>query len=443
MGSWVKRWQVAVLAVLLSCVSLCVNATEVKRVRVWPDAERTRIVLDLSSRPSYDSFRLSGPERLVVDIASGKLKTDLTKVKSGGSKQLQRIRTSKPPKSSTLRLVMDLKQASAYKIFKLGPKGEYGHRLVIDLLAGASAASKSKPTVKKPAAKVTGRDIIIAIDAGHGGKDPGSIGPSGTYEKNVVLPIARKLRDKINATAGFKAVMVRNGDYFVTLNRRSEVAREKKADLLLSIHADAFTSPKPQGGSVWILSKRRANSEMGQWLEKDDKLSELRGIGEVISTSANDDPHLQRTFLDLARENSMVESQAIAEKLVKRMSRITKMHKSTPQHASLAVLKSPDFPSLLIETGFISNPNEERKLKSARYQNQMADAIYQSVKSHFTENPPRDALLAQTREHTVKSGESLSRIAKRYQVSVSAIKKTNNLKTDTLQIGQKLIIPRL
>ncbi|SDI68831.1 N-acetylmuramoyl-L-alanine amidase [Ferrimonas sediminum] len=441
----IKFWgykATALLGLLLAVLthSMAAQATTVDKVRVWPDKERTRVVLDLSASPSYGAFRLSDPERLVVDLRWSTLKTKLSTVKAD-SKQLKRIRVSTPPEKGTLRLVLDLKQASSYKVFKLGPKGNYGHRLVIDLLAGAAPSAKAKP---RPASKPgPGRNVVIAIDAGHGGKDPGSIGPSGTYEKNVVLPIARKLRDQFNKTPGFEAFMVRSGDYFVSLNRRSELAREKKADLLLSIHADAFTSPQPQGASVWILSKRRANSEMGRWLEKDDKLSELRGIGEVISASGNDDPHLQRTFLDLARENSMVESQAIAEKMLRRLGRIAKLHKKTPQHASLAVLKSPDFPSLLIETGFISNPKEEKKLRSSSYQNKMSDAIYQTVKTYFSDNPPRDALLAQTRQHTVSRGESLSRIAQRYRVSVSAIRQANRLKTDTLQVGQKLTIPRL
>ncbi|WP_028109928.1 N-acetylmuramoyl-L-alanine amidase [Ferrimonas futtsuensis] len=436
---WGRRLLVLIgLTLCLGVIPGLAWANNIDTIRIWPDKERTRVVLDLSASPSYDSFRLDGPERLVLDLKGGKLKTKLSSLKFT-SAQLKRIRLSNPPKSDTLRLVLDLKQPASHKVFKLGPKGNYGHRLVIDLLAApAGKAASATGSNRTPA-----RNVVIAIDAGHGGKDPGSIGPSGTYEKNVVLPIARKLRDKLNATPGFEAFMVRTGDYFVSLDRRSELARKKRADLLLSIHADAFTSPQPQGASVWVLSKRRANSEMGRWLEKDDKLSELRGIGEVISASGGADPHLQRTFLDLARENSMVESQAIADQMLRRIGRITKLHKKSPQHASLAVLKSPDFPSLLIETGFISNPNEEKKLRSSAYQNKMAGAIHQTVKTYFTDNPPRDALLAQTRTHKVKRGDSLSRIAQQYRVSVAAIRSANKLKSDNIQIGQTLTIPRL
>ncbi|TKB51377.1 AMIN domain-containing protein [Ferrimonas sediminicola] len=425
------------LTLCLGIIPGLARATDIDTIRIWPDSNRTRVVFDLSTAPSYDSFRLDSPERLVLDLKGGRLNAKLSDLKFD-SPQLKRIRSSQPPKAGTLRLVLDLKQPASHKVFKLGPKGNYGHRLVIDLMAASSGKPVAKSSQPKP-----GRKVVIAIDAGHGGKDPGSIGPSGTYEKNVVLPIARKLRDKINAAPGFEAIMVRSGDYFVSLDRRSELAREKRADLLLSIHADAFTSPQPKGASVWVLSKRRANSEMGRWLEKDDKLSELRGIGEVISASGSDDPHLQRTFLDLARENSMVESQAIAEQMLRRIGKITKLHKQAPQHASLAVLKSPDFPSLLIETGFISNPSEEKKLRSSAYQNKMADAIVQTVKAYFTDNPPRDALLAQTRTHKVKSGDSLSRIAQKYRVSVAAIRSANRLTSDTIQVGQTLTIPRL
>ncbi|MBY6187658.1 N-acetylmuramoyl-L-alanine amidase [Marinobacter hydrocarbonoclasticus] len=428
-------WMMAgVMGLILTLMAGPAMANQLERIRISHSPEKTRVVLDMAAKPDYSAFRLTGPDRLVVDLKRTRLKADLSALEKA-SPLIRRIRTSNPQGDGDLRLVLDLTQSASHKTSALGASGQGFHRLVLDLM----------PTSRSPAtvAAEPGRNVVIAIDAGHGGKDPGSIGPSGTYEKDVVLPIAQRLKAKIDATPGFEAFLVREGDYFVSLDARSAKARKKRADLLVSIHADAFTSPQPRGASVWVLSLRRANSEMGRWLERDDKLSELRGIGEVISESSQDDPHLQRTFLDLARENSMMESQALAGNMLKEMGRITRLHKSKPQFASLAVLKSPDFPSLLVETGFISNPHEERQLKDPAHQRKMANALAVAIQSHFRSNPPRDSLLAQRQTHRVKSGESLSVIARRYQVSVTALKNANQLKSDTVRIGQELVIPTL
>ncbi|MBY6095882.1 N-acetylmuramoyl-L-alanine amidase [Ferrimonas balearica] len=429
--SWMKTW---VLGLLLTLVAGPALANQLERIRISHSPEKTRVVLDMSGKPSFSAFRLTGPDRLVVDLKTTKLKANLAALEKS-SPLIRRIRTSNPQGNGDLRLVLDLTQSASHKTQVLGASPQGYHRLVLDLV----------PTSRNPStvAASPGRNVVIAIDAGHGGKDPGSIGPSGTYEKDVVLPIAQKLKAKIDATPGFEAFLVREGDYFVSLDQRSAKARKKKADLLVSIHADAFTSPQPRGASVWVLSLRRANSEMGRWLERDDKLSELRGIGEVISQSSQDDPHLQRTFLDLARENSMMESQALASSMLKQMGQVTRLHKAKPQFASLAVLKSPDFPSLLVETGFISNPHEERQLRDPGHQRKMANALSVAIQNHFRSNPPRDSLLAQRQTHKVQRGESLSVIARRYQVSVPALKQANQLKSDTVRIGQELVIPTL
>ncbi|GAA4871521.1 N-acetylmuramoyl-L-alanine amidase [Ferrimonas pelagia] len=410
-------------------------ANSVNNVRISHSEEKTRVVLDLSTQTNFAVSRLTGPDRVVIDLDNSKLNASLDGL-GEHSPLLRRVRTSTPTAPAHLRLVIDMAHSASHKAFRLGPSDSAPHRLVLDLV----------PTGRNPvqgASAKPGRKVVIALDAGHGGKDPGSIGPSGTYEKNVVLPITKRLKTLLDAHPGFDTQMVRSGDYFVSLDDRSAKARQAKSDLLVSIHADAFSTPQPRGASVWVLSLRRANSEMGRWLERDDRLSELRGIGEVISQTSQDDPHLQRTFLDLARENSMMESQALAGNMLKELGKVTRLHKSRPQSASLAVLKSPDFPSLLVETGFISNPSEEKLLRSSSHQEKLANALASAIIDHFSRNPPRDSWLAQRQTHKVKAGESLSRIASRYKISVQALKQANQLSSDNIKVGQELVIPKL
>ncbi|WP_028115764.1 N-acetylmuramoyl-L-alanine amidase [Ferrimonas senticii] len=425
------RWLLPVVLLLSSAASW---ANTLTATRIHESPTNTRLVFELSAKPTYATSRLSNPDRIVIDIKDTRLTAKLDNL-AKQSKLLKRVRTSKPAGQGQLRLVLDMAASASYKAFALGPSGKSPHRLVVDLKP-TKATSTAKPNSP-------GRKVVIAIDAGHGGKDPGSIGPSGTYEKNVVLPIAKKLKAKIDATPGFEAVLVRSGDYFVSLDNRSERARAANADLLLSVHADAFSNPQPRGASVWILSLRRANSEMGRWLEQDDKLSELRGIGEVISQSSQGDQDLSRTIVDLARQNNMAESHTLAGDILGEFKTFTKLHKREPQSASLAVLKSPDLVSMLVEVGFISNPQEERLLRSSAHQDKLATAMQKAVTRYFKSNPPRDSWLAQTQTHKVKSGESLSVIAQRYGVSLADLKQANKLRSNTLHIGQQLVIPRV
>lgn len=412
-------------------------ANKLNGVRIWAAPDSTRVVFDLLDSPKYSYFSLSKPDRLVVDFQSSVTKLDLGKV-SNNSKLVKRIRLSKPPKKGTLRVVIDLNRPVAANLFALKPTAPYGDRLVVDL-SDTQAPTK---TVTPPKQKM--RDVVVAIDAGHGGEDPGSIGPSGMYEKKIVLDISKRVAAKINATPGMRAVMTRTGDYFVNLNKRSELARKSKADLLISIHADAFTSPQPRGASVWVLSRRRANSEIGRWLEQKEKHSELLGgAGEIIQSS-DSEQYLAMTLLDMSMDRSMAISHSIADDILSDLGKVTKLHKHKPEAASFAVLKSPDIPSILVETGFISNPGEERLLKTASHQDKLAKAIHRGVMRYFEANPPENTLLASrgSVKHKVRSGESLSVIAHRYGVSVSSIKQANKLKSDVLRIGQQLTIPR-
>ncbi|MBV7316746.1 N-acetylmuramoyl-L-alanine amidase [Shewanella sp. NIFS-20-20] len=425
---------------LLALLSLSSSAlaNQLQGVRIWAAPESTRVVYDLSESPDYSFFTLSNPERLVIDLKQTKTKLKLDKI-DNKSQLVKRVRLSKPPQKGTLRLVIDLNRAVKTNIYALAPTAPYGNRLVLDL---SDTQSDKKPVViKKPQDK---RDIIVAIDAGHGGEDPGSIGPSGVYEKKVVLEIAKRVAKHVNSTPGMEAVMTRTGDYFVNLNRRSDLARDRKADILISIHADAFTSPQPKGASVWVLSRRRANSEIGRWLEQKEKHSELLGgAGEIIQ-STDSEQYLTMTLLDMSMDKSMAVSHSIADDLLRDLGKVTHLHKSKPEAASFAVLKSPDIPSILVETGFISNPGEERNLVNHKHQERLAKAIHSGLVRYFEANPPEGSLFAAniSRKHKVARGESLSVIAQRYQVSVSNLKKANNLKSDVVRVGQQLTIPK-
>lgn len=436
-------------------------ANQLEGVRIWAAPESTRVVFDLSEAPNYTYFSLEGPNRLVVDLKKASTKLSLKNI-DNNSKLVKGVRVSKSPTKGDLRLVIDLVKPLNANLFSLPVTAPYGNRLVVDLedktLTTATAVVSSTPVKTVTQSAQSSRDIVVAIDAGHGGDDPGSIGPSGVYEKKVALEIAKRVASKINDTPGMRAVMIRTGDYFVNLNKRSELARNSKADLLISIHADAFTSPQPKGASVWVLSMRRANSEIGRWLEQKEKHSELLGgAGEIIQNTDNEQ-YLAMTLLDMSMNSSMAIGHSVAGDILKDLGSVTELHKSRPESASLAVLKSPDIPSILVETGFISNPKEERLLNSSRHQESIATAIHKGVSRYFHNNPPADTLLAKRNsggitastsaksssgniKHKVSRGESLSAIAQRYQVPMASIKRANGMKTDVVQLGQTLVIP--
>ena len=301
--------------------------------------------------------------------------------------------------------------------------------------------SRSKKNVSKPKKSVG--DIIIGIDAGHGGEDPGSIGGKGTYEKRVTLAIAKKLQKVINKERGMKAVMIRSGDYYVNLNRRTSLARDKHVDFLVSIHADAFHTPGPSGASVWVVTKSRAESELSRWLVNREKKSELLGGGGGVIKNTSDS-HLALALADMSKEHSLGVSFGVANNVIKELKKITKMHKKTPQNGNFAVLKSSDIPSILVETGFISNHKEEKNLTWSKHQQRLANAIHAGIKNHFLAHPLTGSYFASVgyKKHKVRSGESLSVLAKRYNISMSKLKSINNLKSNSLRIGQTLKIPR-
>ncbi len=442
----------AVFSLLFSSL---VSANSLKGLRVWPSPEETRVVIDLKSEVDFSYFTLSSPSRLVVDLKNTELATKLPVVVKD-SPVLSKVRKSSPPQKGTYRLVFELKKSSKAELFKLSPTpgGQYGHRLVIDLPHGAVSKSKpatkpSKPTVSKDINQVKRqKDILIVIDPGHGGEDPGSIGPSRKYEKDATLSISKKLAAQLNAVPGIKTRMTRNADYFVNLNRRVAIARENEAHLLISIHADAFTTPQPRGGSVFVLNTRRANTEISRWIENKEKQSELLGGSGAAFTNNIDDKNVNQTLLDLQFSHSQKEGYKLATAILSEMGKVAKLHNSKPINTSLAVLRSPQIPSVLVETGFISNPTEEKLLFQRSHQDKLARAVTKAVVKYLKENPPEGIILSNATsstgsvsQHKVSRGESLSVIASKYGTSTQALMKYNNLKSSSLAIGQVLKIP--
>jgi N-acetylmuramoyl-L-alanine amidase len=443
------------LFVVLSANSFSVSANTLEGIRVWPSPDETRIVIDLNSEANYSYFTLSSPYRLVVDLKNTNVKAKLP-LSVKDSKVLTNIRKSTSPSKGTTRLVFELKHSVKAEVFKLSPTpgGQYGHRLVMDLPHSGSSVSKpaeikpnkpSVPILNSNSNHIIGNgEIIIAIDAGHGGEDPGSIGPTRKYEKHATLAISKKVVAQINAQPGMRAIMTRSGDYFVNLNKRTDIARKNKSHLLVSIHADSFRSPQPRGGSVFVLNTRRANTEIGRWVEQHEKQSELLGgAGDVLAKNSND-RNVSQTLLDLQFSHSQKEGYKLATDVLSEMGKVIKLHKKEPVNASLAVLKSPDIPSILIETGFISNPTEEKQLFQRGHQDKIARAISKAIITYLNDNPPQGTLLASKQEqttHKVRSGESLSRIAKKYGTTTAKLQSTNKLKSTSLAVGQILKIP--
>ncbi|MGR5436558.1 LysM peptidoglycan-binding domain-containing protein [Vibrio owensii] len=443
----------AFVATFLLIIPNLAFANVVKSFRVWPSPDETRVVIDLSSEADYSYFSLSGPDRLVVDIKNTTMQAKLP-VTVTDSPVLKRVRKSSPPNKGTYRLVFELKKNVKAELFTLKPTGQYGHRLVIDLPHGAktSTAATSTPKPSTPATPSKdmssvkrAQEILIVIDPGHGGEDPGSIGPSRRkYEKDAVLSISRKISAQLDAVPGIKTRMTRNGDYFVNLNRRVAIARENNAHLLISIHADAFTSPKPRGGSVFVLNTRRANTEISRWVENHERQSELLGGSGTAFVSNTTDRNVNQTLLDLQFSHSQKEGYKLATNILGEMGKVARLHNSKPINTSLAVLRSPQIPSVLVETGFISNPTEEKLLFQRAHQDKLARAITKAVVQYLKDNPPEGTVFSSSAKpsiHTVKRGESLSVIAQKYGTSTKAIMSANKLKSSGLAVGQKLKIP--
>ncbi|CUU25334.1 N-acetylmuramoyl-L-alanine amidase [Duffyella gerundensis] len=488
-----------VIFMLLSLMAFSSLAATLSDIQVANGDRVATVTLRFSGQPVYGYFPLRNPNRVVLDIRQSGVIKGLPLTFSGDN-LVKRIRSSQPKDSQSLRLVFELTQPA--KTRAVTQQTSNGYQVVFTITG--PAASRVSTPVSQPARnpvtaapapvtsqgnpfegnKVTavssGNDravsgatisdndtIVVAIDAGHGGQDPGAIGQRGLKEKNVTIAIARKLKVLLNNDRMFKGVLTRNGDYFISVMGRSDVARKENANLLISIHADSAPSHSASGASVWVLSNRRANSEMAGWLEQREKQSELLGGAGDLLANSQADPYLSQAVLDLQFGHSQRVGYDVAVKVIQQLQGVSPLHKRRPEHASLGVLRSPDIPSLLVETGFISNSSEERLLGSSAYQDKIAASIYRGLRNYFLAHPLQSAPKAENRplesaeavnvqpnvasgttqytgsttRHVVKRGETLSGIAAHYGVSMSTLRSLNRLKKDVVWVGQRLKVP--
>ena len=432
-------------------------------MRIADRGSETRVVFDLSSPVKHSVFVLQNPDRVVLDIehcdANGKLQAS----RVGGTlvKELRYAQKS----SDKLRVVLDLNKAVSPKSFLLPPSAGKAYRLVLDLSSTtAIAATEVVPTASaktipktvpetKPArvepviamqdAPASFRDIVVAIDAGHGGKDPGAIGRKGTREKDIVLAISKRLKNLIDNEPGMRAFMTRSGDTFIPLRNRIQKASKNNADIFISIHADAAHNRKAKGSSVYVLSQGGASSEAARILAKRENESDK--IGGV--SLENKDDVLKSVLVDLSQTATIDASIDLAEDILKELGQVGNILRDKVEQAGFAVLKSPDIPSVLVETAFISNPQEEKRLKTSAHQQKLATAILKGLRRYAKDHAPADAIMANVQNSTplstykVKSGDTLSGIAIRHDVSLVELRKVNGLRSDMLRVGQVLTIP--
>ena len=391
----------------------------IRSARLWPAQDYTRLTLESGKPIAHHMFSIKNPERLVIDLENVELDEALnsvSKLVAADDPYITSVRVGRF-KPGIVRLVLDLKQEVQPQIFELKPVGNYAHRLVLDVLplqphdplmalvdtphpaepaeAGATPqTTESTPTAiaKTPAASTPSvapppelrtRTLIIAIDAGHGGEDPGARGHKGSHEKNVTLAVARKVKQRMDEIPALRGVLIRDGDYFIPLGTRVSKARKMKADLFVSIHADAFIKPDAKGSSVFALSEHGATSTAARWLAKKENEADLIG-GVNIAVK---DPYLARTLLDLSQTATINDSMKLAKLVLDELGDINDLHKGKVEQAGFAVLKAPDIPSILVETAFISNPEEERRLNDEAYQFKLADAIVAGIQRYLAQNP--------------------------------------------------------
>lgn len=497
---------------LFAVLASPVFAAGMKNINVSNGQTQSTVTITFDGSPDYSFFPLHNPERVVMDIRQDGVMKGLP-LNFNGQNLVTRVRASTPPNAQSQRLVFELNQKVRTNATKQKDGSQY--TVVLTMNAAAPAPRRAAPVVTAtntpspnagrmvtPSSKsnpftndqtkvvstsvapdnsrsstVSTSDsrIIVAIDAGHGGQDPGAIGAGGLKEKNVTIAIARKLQAILNADPMFQPVLTRDGDYFISVMGRSDVARKKNANVLVSIHADAAPSRSARGASVWVLSNRRANSEMGNWLEQHEKQSELLGgAGDVLANTASD-PYLSQAVLDLQFGHSQRVGYDVATRVLRELRSVGSLHKAKPEHASLGVLRSPDIPSLLVETGFISNSTEERLLGSSAYQDKIARAIHIGLRNYFQSHPIQNGpkvenrpLLASsaaaadsspkasnqpgpievtagaagaTQIHKVTRGETLTGIANSYGTTNAALRDLNKLKKDGVWVGQRLKVP--
>lgn len=455
------RYSLLSIFLLLPVLALA-EPVSVQNLRLWQAPDNTRIVFDLSGPLVHRLSTLTDPERIVLEMDNARLQDGLAPLDVSRS-FIASVHAAEPA-DGKLRITLELRRAVRSNSFVLKPYGQYGHRLVIDLNdeAVAKAAPESEPRAQPPAREpATSRDLVVAIDAGHGGEDPGAIGRlHRTREKDVVLAIARELYKLVEAEPGMKAVLVRDGDYFIPLKKRTRKARDQGADVFISIHADAVRGRQARGSSVYALSDRGASSALAKSLADDENSSDW--IGGVSRDDLDND--VSRLLGDLTKDATIGDSLMLGRDILGPMQVVGPLHSARVGQAGFMVLKSP-IPSVLIETAFISNPEEERKLRDKGFQQRMARSIFNGLKRAAprllarrgwggetvratapaplvpAQPVPVQPVVAATREHIVKSGETLSAIARLYDIHVDALRFLNDLRDNDLPVGFKLRIP--
>jgi N-acetylmuramoyl-L-alanine amidase len=372
----------------------------VRDVRLWPGPDATRVVFELSAPATYSVLTLRDPDRIVVDFSSARLEMGSLPIGQGLIKQVRA-----GPRGTDLRLVLDLSGPAAPQSF-IAPQADFGQRIVLDLVPGKAAAIAQLPVIKSTPL-TNGRNIVIAIDAGHGGTDPGASGSHNTREKDVTLAIARRLQQVIDAEPGMRAVLTRDGDYFLAHRVRIQRAREQQADMFVSVHADAYRDRSVIGSSVYVLSARGASDEAARWLAERENATDLLG-----GVSLEDkDAVLASVLLDLSQSASMSASLDAAEKVLHELYSVSNIKRTSVQQAGFLVLKSPDIPSMLVETAFITNSDEEARLGDPEHQQRLAEAIHAGVRAYFYGNPPPGTRIAQLRQQNASDQLAVTSVA--------------------------------
>jgi N-acetylmuramoyl-L-alanine amidase len=429
-----RTWIWAMLGMLAASP---VWSVEVHDVRLWRAPDHTRIVFDLTGPAEHKLIVLENPGRIVIDVENTSIKAGVTDLELAGT-PVRLVRTGIRD-GDDLRVVLELGAVVNPRSFFLKANDKAGDRLVLDLY---DKSPQKTAVVTKSAKHTDKRDIIIAIDAGHGGEDPGAIGPNRQREKDVVLAIAKELNALLKADKGFNPTMIRTGDYYVSLRGRRDLARKRQADLFVSIHADAFKRKEAHGASVYALSTRGATSTAASYLAQRENSSDL--VGGV--TLSDKDDLLAGVLADLSMTSTLDNSLKLGSKVLRNMDKVAKLHKKNVEQAGFAVLKSPDIPSILVETGFISNPGESKLLVTSSYQKKMARAIHAGIREWFLAHPPSGTLIAWQKQqigqqYTIASGDTLSGIAQRFNVPLSDLKIRNGISGEKIMVGQKLLIP--
>jgi N-acetylmuramoyl-L-alanine amidase len=437
-----------VLVLLLGSSGIGLQAAEVVDLRMWRAPDHTRLVLDLSDAVEYSSFLLEDPHRFVVDMKSSFTDLSFNGLDFSDS-PISGIRSG-VRNGDSLRIVLDLTSAVEPETFSLAPNSEFGERLVLDLYdKTGSQQSQSANLPENRTGSEARRDIVVAISAGHGGEDPGSIGYDGRIkEKNVTLAISQALYERLEKLPGYKPVMIREGDYYVELKRRPEIARRNRADLFVAIHADWYRNSRARGVTVYALSGDRADREnSARVAEKENSADLLGGVGGDLALRELDDD-VALTLVSLQMAWSMEQSLMAGTSILDSLAGVTRIRKTKVQQASLQVLNSPDIPSILIETGYLTNPEEAQRLSNRNFQERMALAIADGVANYFYEAPPDGTLVAWHKangviptSYTVRRGDTLSEIAEQFSLSVTELKSINGLQGNTIQIGQVLELP--